>query len=172
MNIDRPIILALFAAASYIPTAIAGESVVIAAQETEAFVAPRAARLRVIDLPALDFGLRAAFTCKGQAESLTLSIADSFTTLDAEALTDQRAAAAALTVPASQVALAASSTFCLEDDPASADLLLVPALTTAHASLRCSNDDGATVHFTSTPLQVRLRCNRPSADDQESSPAK
>lgn len=170
MNINRAPILALFAATAYIPTALGGESVVVAAKETEAVVAPRAANLRLLNLPALDFGLRATINCTGRAESLTLSVADTHTTLGEDTIADRRSAEAVLTVPARQLTLAASSRFCLKDDSASAGELLVPGLATAHASLRCRNKDGATVHFASAPLQVRLRCSRPSTEDQESSP--
>ena len=89
----------------------------------------------------LDFRLRASLRCSGNAESLTLSVADTVTTLGSEALGEQRSAEASLTVPPQQVALAASSHFCLEDDPSSADELTVPGLVTAHASLRCADDD-------------------------------
>ena len=167
MNLIRASILALFLASSYIPTAIAGESVMIAAKETEATVTPRAARLKLVNLPALEFGLRATFKCAGKAESLTLSIADTYKTLDADAILDQRSAEMALAVPARQLALAASSTFCLQGDPASMDELLVPGFATAHASLRCRNEGEVTVHFASAPLQVRLSCQRPATETRD-----
>jgi len=170
MNLIRPSILTLFLAASYFPTAIAGESVMIMAKETEASVPPRSARLKLVNLPTLEFGMRASFKCAGEAESLTLSIADTFRTLLADAITDQRSAEIALSVPAGQLALAASSTFCLQDDPGGTDELLVPGFATAHASLRCRNDAGVTVYFASAPLQVRLSCQRPSSENQSSSP--
>jgi len=170
MNINRVSILALFVATGYIPTAFAGESVVVAAKETEVVVEPRAANLRLIDLPALDFSLYAAMECNGTAESLTLSVADTYTTLGQDAIADQRSADILLTVPAHQLTLAASSSFCLTDDLASMDEeLLVPGLATAHASLRCRNEDVVTVHFASAPLQVRLRCSHPSTEDQDPS---
>jgi len=169
MNINRLSILALFVATGYIPLAFAGESVVVAAKEAEVVVAPRAANLKLIELPALDFGLRATIMCTGTAESLTLSIADTYTTLGQDVIADQRSADVLLTVPVPQLALAASSGFCLKDDLASTDELLVPGLATAHASLRCRNEDGVTVHFASAPLQVRLRCSRPSTEVQDSS---
>jgi hypothetical protein len=166
MNINRVSILALFVATSYIPTAFGGESVAVAAEEAEIVVAPRAANLKLIELPALDFALRATFECTGMAESLTLSVADTYTTLGQDAIADQRSANLLLTVPAPQLSLAASSSFCLRDDLASANELLVPGLATAHASLRCRTDEGVTVHFASAPLQVRLNCGRPSTEDQ------
>jgi hypothetical protein len=170
MNLIRASILALFLGSSYFPTAIAGESVMIAAKETEATVAPRAARLKLVNLPALEFSLRATIKCVGEAESLTFSIADTYKTLATDAITGRRSAEMALSVPARQLALAASSTFCLRGDPAGTDELLVPGFATAHASLRCRNEDGVTVHFASAPLQVRLSCQRPSTENQDPSP--
>ncbi len=167
MNINRVSILALFVATGYIPTAFAGESVAVVAEEAEIVVTPRAANLKLIELPALDVALRATFQCAGIAESLTLSVADSYTTLGQDAIADQRSANLLLTVPAPQLSLAASSGFCLKDDVASTNELLVPGLATAHASLRCRTEDGVTVHFASGPLQVRLRCSRPSTEDQD-----
>jgi len=172
MNLNRAPILALFAAAICIPTAYAGESVVVAARETQAVVSPGTTHLRLVKLPALDFALRAAFNCTGTAESLTLSIADTHDTLGEDTISGQRSAEAILTVPPRQLALASGSRFCLADDLSSADELLVPGLATAHASLRCRNDEGVRVHFTSAPLQVRLLCERPPTEDQDPSPDK
>ena len=100
------------------------------------------------------------------------SISDTHATLPQDQLADQRAAETTLTVPPQQLALAASNRFCVADDPDTADELLVPGLATAHASLRCSNDDGVSVHFASSPLQVRLICERQPADDQAPSEAR
>ncbi len=172
MKLNRQSILALFIVAVYVPTAIAGESVVIAAQETEATLVPRAPNMQLVDLPAMEFGLRATIKCSGTAESLTLSVADSHVTLDTDALADQGSAEVALTVPARQIALAASGNFCLKDDgdAGRGDELLVPGVATAHASLRCSNEGRTSVHFASAPLQVRLHCARTEDEDQEPSP--
>jgi hypothetical protein len=168
-------ILALFstvlsALVTSAPAAAAGD-IVVAAPETTAIVAARSARLRLVNLPALKFGLRAAFKCKGEPVSLTLSIADTHATLRQDQLADQRAAEATLTVPPRQLALAASSRFCVAGDADTEDELLVPGLATAHASLRCANDDGDSVHFASAPLQVRLLCERLPDEDQAPSDA-
>ncbi|MDH5454618.1 MAG: hypothetical protein OEY37_01020 [Gammaproteobacteria bacterium] len=172
MKLKRQSILALFVAAVYVPTAMAGESVVIAAQEATATLVPRAPKMQLVNLPALDFGLRAAIKCSGTAESLTLSVADSHVTLDKDALADRRSAEVTLTVPARQIALAASGNFCVadDDDAERSDELLVPGMATAHASLRCNNEGRISVHFASAPLQVRLHCSRTGAEDQEPPP--
>ncbi len=100
--------------------------------------------------------------------SVTLSVSDTFRTLTGDDLDNERAAETILRVPARQLALAASSRFCIADDPESADELLVSGFATVHASLRCYAGDAASAHFASAPLQVRLTCARESeADPQE-----
>ena len=170
-----PPILAPFAAgltilAPAVPAVAAGD-IVVAARETTAVVTPREARLKLVNLPALEFALRAAFKCSGKPVSVTLSMSDTHATLPQDQLTDRRAAEATLIVPPRQLALAASSRFCLADDPDTSDELLVPGLATAHASLRCADDSGDSVYFASAPLQVRLICERQTDGHQASSDA-
>lgn len=141
----------------------------MAAQETAAAVRPVAANRRLVDLPQLEFALRAAIRCKGKPESLTFSVADTFATVPGESLADLRAVEQVLSVPPGQLALAASSRFCIANDEESTDQLLVPGLATAHASLRCVDGEKSSVHFASAPLQVRLNCARAPAAPQESS---
>lgn len=162
-------ILALFAAAVCISPAFADGNIVIAAQESEALVTARPPNLRLINLPPLTFSLRAAIRCKGEPRSVTLSISDTHQTLDAEELAGQRSAEASLTVPARQLALAATSRFCIEGDKETSDKLLVPGFSTAQASLRCATDDGMSVHYASVPLQVSLTCERAMESAQDSS---
>ena len=148
-------------------SAAADEGIIVAARETTGIVTPRTADLPLVNLPALEFALRAAIRCNGDPVSLTFSIADTFKTLDSESLGDERAAEATLTVPPRQLALVASSRFCLADDDTSTDELLVPGMATAHASLTCLDDGRRAVHFASAPLQLRLRCERAPDDPQE-----
>lgn len=152
-------------------SAAADDGIIVAARETTAVVTPRAADLPLVNLPALEFALRAAIRCTGNPVSLTFSIADTFTTLDSESLGDQRAAETTLTVPPLQLALVSSSRFCLADDDASTNELVVPGMATAHASLTCLDDGRRAVHFASAPLQVRLSCERAPDDDQEAESA-
>ena len=166
-------ILALFAATTVVSPVIADSEIVVAAQETGAEVTPQHAQVRLIKLPSLTFQLRAAIHCEGEPVSVTLSVADTFSTRDRDQLAGQRATEASLTVPARQLAMAASSRFCIEDDHDSEDELLIPGFATAHASLQCETETGVTVHYASAPLSVRLSCARdPSASDQDSSPGR
>ena len=167
MNSVRHTILALFLASVCTSPAVGDSNVVIAAQETEAIVAPRAKNLRLINLPALVFSLRVAIRCQGEPTSLTLSIADTYRTLSKEELVGQRAAEASLTVPAQQLALAATSGFCIDGDTETSDKLLVPGMTTAQASLVCASDTNTSVHYASTPLQISLNCDRGPEKTQE-----
>lgn len=141
----------------------------VAARETVVVVPPRAASLELVNLPAVEFALRAAIQCKGEAVSVTLSIADTFTTIGRDGLLGKRAAEATVEVPAEQLALVADSAFCIAEDRDTADELLLPGFTTAHASLRCANDDVESLHFASAPLQLRLSCAREAAAPQEAS---
>ena len=110
-------ILALFLAALPIlvvsAPAAAADDIVVAAPETMAIVSTRPVHLKLVNLPTLKFGLRAVFKCKGEPVSVTLSISDTHKTLRREQLADQRAAEATLSVPPQQLALAASSRFCI-----------------------------------------------------------
>ena len=169
MNSVRLTILALFLASVCTSPATGDSNVVIAAQETEAVVVPRAKSLRLINLPALTFSLRAAIRCRGEPTSLTLSIADTYQTLGKDELAGQRAADASLTVPAHQIALAATSRFCIDGDTETGDELLVHGITTAQASLLCASDTSQSVHYASTPLRISLICDRDPEKTQEPS---
>ena len=143
----------------------AENEIVVAAQEAEVRVAPRAAHLRLVNLPALEFALRAAYRCRGEVISLTLSVSDTVQTLARDVLADQRAAEVSLAVPAQQVAMADSGGFCVAGDPGSANELRVTGFVTAAASLRCGRDGNDSVRYASAPLTVRLICAR--GEDQE-----
>jgi hypothetical protein len=166
-------ILALFLSAVCILDASAENSVFLAAQETEATVEPRLAKQRLVTLPALVFDLRVAIECPGESESLTVSIADTFETLNREEIAGHRSAETSLSVPGRQLTLATSNDFCIEGDAEeTTDELVVPGFLTAFASLRCAGQDGPSMHFASAPLQVRLLCEREPDEAQEPLPDK
>jgi hypothetical protein len=148
--------------------AMADGNIVVAARETSVEVAPRAPGLE-LKLPIIEFALRAAIQCTGDPVTVTFSVADAFTTIGRDALRDQRAAKAAVKVPAGQLAPAATEAFCISEDTETSDVLFLPGFTTVHASLRCTDDDVESLHFASAPLQLRLSCSREPAENQESS---
>ena len=149
----------------------ADNEIVVTAKETEAVVEPRLVGTPLINLPPLTFHLRAAIRCTGSPSSVTVSIADTFQTLNLEQLVGQRGAEATLTVPGRQLTLAASQRFCIENDEEAEDEILIPGFATAHASLQCESDAGVTVHYVSTSLSLKLRCALdPVEKDQVPSP--
>lgn len=171
MNQFRVPILALFLSVVCILDAPAEDSVFLAAQETEAIVEPRSSQQRLVRLPTMSFELRVAIECPGKAESLTLSVSDTFETFNNEDLGMRRFTETSLRVPANQLTLAGSDHFCIKDDDGeTVDELVVPGFLTAFASLRCAGQDGPSIHFASAPLQVRLHCERElPGETQESS---
>ena len=165
----RPLPLAILTSIAALGTtfaadARAGNDIVIAAPVTSVAVEPRAARLKLVNLPILEFALRAVYRCAGEPVALTLSVADTARSIDRDDLLDRRAAEVTLQVPASQVAMADSGKFCISDDPESADELHVDGFATAAASLRCDDGGVVSVHYSSVPLNVRMTCTR--AEDQ------
>lgn len=170
MNHYRVPILALFLSAVGVFDASAEDRVFLATQEAEALIEPRRTQQRVAKLPALTFDLRVAIECPGEAESLTLSVADTFETLGKEDIGGRRSAETSLRVPASQLTLGTGETFCIRDDAGeAADELVVPGFLTVFASLRCAGQEGPSMHFASAPLQVRLICERGPGEPQDSS---
>jgi hypothetical protein len=160
MKSCHPAILALFVIAAPVSTAVADNTIVVAAQEAEASVAPRSADTRVVSLPPLTFNLRAAIRCAGDPVSVTLSIADTFVTRGRDELETERATEVSLTVPAQQLALAPVRQFCVEDETESGDELVAPGFATAHASLQCENETGVSMLYASAPLNLKLSCAR------------
>ena len=166
MKSHRDSILTLIVFATAVLPAVAEDTIVIAAQEIEATVAPRHARARTISLPPLTFEVRAAIRCEGDPVSVTLSVADTFVTRGRDELDGQRATEASLTVPPRQLTMASSRRFCTEDE--SEDELFAPGFATAHASLHCENEAGLSVLYASAPLNVRLSCARRPDDGRRS----
>lgn len=147
----------------------AGNDIVVAAPVISVAVEPRAARLKLVNLPVLEFALRAVYRCTGEPVALTLSISDTARSIDRDELLDGRAAELTLRVPASQVAMADSGKFCISGDPDSADELHVNGFATAAASLRCNDDGVISVHYSSVPLNVRMTCTRGANQDPSES---
>ncbi len=120
-------------------------------------------------LPALEFVFRLRPVCAEpfRAGSISLTVADSRQTLDAEQLEDGTAESELrLTVPASQIAPVPVTDFCSAepDDPdkdSSAqrgESLTLPAALSANASLLCVTESEREIVYTTAPLDVTLVC--------------
>lgn len=122
-----------------------------------------------ITLPSLDLSLIAAFACPAdaEAESVTISVADTHKRYGPEDLADTTALEVSVNVPAGQIAPIASAEFCHEGGPVDESELLVPGVATAHVSLRCRSESGSWIDFASVALPLRLHCL--SEENQDSS---
>lgn len=112
-------------------------------------------------LPAVELSLQASFTCPPDtlAESITVSISDTFQHYGPEEISSTDSLETKLSVPANQFAPVFAPDFCVDGMPPDEDGLLLPGIATAHVSLRCSGESvSPSVHFASVALPLRLHC--------------
>ncbi|MGA8203248.1 MAG: hypothetical protein WB812_01950 [Woeseiaceae bacterium] len=143
----------------------------VAASPARVDIEPGAAGLRLIELPDLEFRLSIEPDCAGgEAESLSVSVADSSEELGAAALAGRSAIDAELRLPAKQSAPLPVNRFC----PADAAPKSLPAMLqirdafTAHLSLRCVRDGRQSIVYSTVPLSLDLYCKIP--DDHTDAP--
>jgi hypothetical protein len=123
---------------------------------------------KLVHLPELEFELTVSLHCAehGESETLSITIADTRTTLSGEALRAGNSIDVFMRVPANQLAPFALQGFCT--DPAlEGESMLLGSVLTAQASLRCARTGKASIVFAAEPLDVRLDCLR-SARQAES----
>jgi hypothetical protein len=134
------------------------------AAEVEISPAPRDRRL--IRLPELEFSMRIDATCAGetQAQSISISIADSVAAHDVSAQevgpTDKVMLETTFKVPGRQIAPIAIQGFCVsgDDSDTKARTLQIPAAVAANISLRCTSENSQSVRYDRLPLQIQLIC--------------
>ncbi len=115
---------------------------------------------------AIDFAILAKFNCPGDAiaESIVVSIADTLARHTPAAGDDTLQAS--LVVPGEQIVPMDTGDFCVGETARNGDDLLLPAAATAHASLRCRDDDGTAVRFASVAMPLRLVCESGETQDE------
>lgn len=113
----------------------------------------------LVRLPQLEFALNLAPHCakSGQRESLSITIADTRTTLAGEELQAAATVDVTMRVPASQLAPFALREFCVDPVSEGESILLTSALT-AQASLRCARAEEQSIVFAAEPLDIRVQC--------------
>jgi len=113
----------------------------------------------LVQLPELEFKLSVTPHCgeSGNRESLSITIADTRTTLRGEALQAGKSFDVSMRVSAGQLAPFALQDFCTDPAFEGESILLGSALT-AQASLRCARTGKSSVVFAAEPLDVRLVC--------------
>lgn len=148
-------------------TAAADSLLTVHANEASAQIQPR--EQGQITLPSLDLSLIAAFACPAdaEAESVTISVADTHKRYGPEELAGATALEVSINVPAGQIAPIASAEFCHDGGPVDERELLVPGVATAHVSLRCRSETVSSIDFASVALPLRLHCL--SEENQDSS---
>lgn len=114
---------------------------------------------KLVQLPELEFLLKVAPRCGGggQPESLSVTIADTRTTLSGEALRAGDSIDISLRVSANQLAPVALQEFCVDPESAGESLLLTSALT-AQASLRCMREEKQSIVYAAEALDIRADC--------------
>jgi len=158
----RPRVPILIAAFVCVTTdfAAADTALTLHASETSAQLLSREQGPQQVSLPLLEFSLLASFACPSDAdaESVTVSIADTHKRLGPDEISDKAALDVRVSVPANQIAPVTVADFCIDDGPDDKQDLLVPGVATAQASLRCRSENESFLYFASAVLPVRLHC--------------
>ena len=138
------------------------------------WVEPRRPGRFGLRLPSLTYVLTLSSSCDEdwRPASVSVNIADSRRSFDAEQLSTSDELSLELRVPANQIAPLRIETFCIEDQPAGAsasyeeDEIKVSAALSVQASLLCASGGEEAITYVSKPLDVILRCGatQPDAD--------
>jgi hypothetical protein len=142
-------------------------------------VTPRRAGRFALHLPSLTYSLTLTAYCQEnwQPASVSISIADSRKSLDAEQLELATVLDLELQVPSNQIAPVRIERFCIKDDqidfqpdspgdnkePAGANenTVIISAALSAQASLLCATDSEQSITYITKPLDVMLECSVP-----------
>ena len=134
-------------------------------------VAPRPAGRLSMRLPSLTYALTVTVECDAnwQPDSVTISIADSRISFNAEQLQADRELKLELRVPSNQIAPLRIEQFCISGEKAKPDTadqnrITVPAVMSAQASLRCATESAQSIMYVTKPLDVMLECAVPVED--------
>ena len=131
-------------------------------------VTPRPPGRVTIRLPSLTFAVTVAVDCEAnwQPDSVSISVADSGASLDAEQLQAGGELQLELRIPANQIAPLRMEKFCIADDLDGPDAvnqnsISVPGVLSAQASLRCATESKQSTMYVTKPLDVVLECAAP-----------
>ena len=127
----------------------------------------------LISLPALEYTLRIEPDCaeQGQFVSISVSVADTQMSYDAEDVDGAPVFEASLILPQRQAGPLRVGDFCRTDNGGaitSSSSLHLADVFTAHMSLRCATDDARqAIVYATVPLDVRLVCAVADAADND-----
>ena len=159
--------------------AVARDFLSVAANAPAVNIAPRNPGRNFVRLPTLEyeFEIHSRCTDSRTPESISLNVADTHESLQADKIANDGPTRISLRIPASQIAPLVVEDFCIvsgeDDDDAASDArslaqsqITIPAALSAQASLLCANGDDKTMTYVSRTLDVSLVCER-SANDTE-----
>jgi hypothetical protein len=159
------------------PRPVAG--IEISADVPTVTVTPRRAGRFGLRLPTLTYTLTLTAYCEEnwRPASVSISIADSRKSLDAEQLEQATVLDLQLQVPSNQIAPVRIERFCIEDDQkefqpgdtgdnkelagADENTVIISAALSAQASLLCATDSEQSITYITKPLDVMLECSVP-----------
>jgi hypothetical protein len=135
------------------------DRLIVTSEPAVASISHQSGSRNLIRLPELEFPLRISAQCgTGRVpESVSISIADTGTTISGEDLPVAAALETSVRVASGQIAPIAIQGFCVADTVSDRELLVATALT-AQVSLRCASDDEQTIVFRAQALDVLLSC--------------
>ena len=134
---------------------------------------PRRAGRNFVRLPALEylFEIYAQCTDNRSPESLSLNVADTRKSLQADDIANEGPTGISLTIPANQIAPLVVEDFCIavpEENNGRPDgtpvQLNIPAALSAQASLLCVGAEDQAMTYISKTLDVSLVCDRQAED--------
>ena len=162
----RSILLFLFAAVAVVSSAAepgAVHKIVISVDVPTVVVEPRRPGRYAMHLPGLTYAVTLTTDCDGdsQAKSVSISVADSRLSFDAQELQNATALQFHLQIPSRQIAPLRIEDFCIRSDAGIAyqESLTVSAVLSAQGSLRCASETGESIKYVTKPLDVMLECD-------------
>lgn len=171
------VVFLLFALAA--GPAVARDFLSVAANAPAVNIAPRNPGRNFVRLPTLEyeFEIHSRCTDSRTPESISLNVADTHESLQADKIANDGPTRISLRIPASQIAPLVVEDFCVvpgeDDDDAASEArsliqsqITIPAALSAQASLLCANGDDKAMTYVSRTLDVSLVCER-SANDTE-----
>ena len=130
-------------------------------------VQPRPSNSRLINLPGIEFAMHVKTQCNEgmQAESVSVSVADTRVNFGPEVLNEQDKLEASIRIPGKQIAPLAVDSFCVAEEGETVNARLrVNDVLSAQVSLKCAAEDQHSIFYQTAALDVVLSCESPDGD--------
>lgn len=136
----------------------------VASDSASVAIGPRPPGPRLVQLPDISFTMQIEARCNAdlQAESVSISVADSRVSLRSGELTEQGTAETTIRVPKNQLGPLTIENFCIAGDAGGdATPLLFRDALSAQASLKCAAEGRQSIVYQTVALGVELSCELP-----------